>query len=275
MADEGLIQRVLGQQPAKLTNQVGVPAKLQFAFDALANCSAAFLLEAAAHPGHPVAADPGQRLATPQPVRLAQEPDRVIMIAGRDQGIRAPIRSFYAAVFDRDPSDEECDVLDHAFHTYYLLYEKEAALSSGLPHLFRQWHGAAGHTQSLLPLHPHDKLAPAVEQHRLTPCFALVQARHSRIRGVRPHLADHLASRTRQLRTGGMHLRMGPLQSSAGPLRERRARRPKPGRRAAHRPGPRRSARPGGADGLIALNRVTTRQLNRTVRWRRRGRGGR
>src|SRR5258706_15977475 len=48
MADERLIQRVLGQQPAKLTNQVGVPAKLQFAFDALANCSAAFLLEAAA-----------------------------------------------------------------------------------------------------------------------------------------------------------------------------------------------------------------------------------
>src|SRR5258707_7809668 len=88
MADESLIQRVLGQQPAKLTNQVRVPAKLQSAFDALANCSAAFLLEAAAHPSHPVAADPGQRLATPQPVRLPQEPDGVIMIAGRDQGIR-------------------------------------------------------------------------------------------------------------------------------------------------------------------------------------------
>jgi len=27
--------------------------------------------------------------------------------------LRTPIRSFYAAVLDRDPSDEECDVLDH------------------------------------------------------------------------------------------------------------------------------------------------------------------
>jgi hypothetical protein len=34
-------------------------------------------------------------------------------------------------------------------------------LSSGLPHLFRQWHDA-GHTQSLLSLFPHDKLVPAV-----------------------------------------------------------------------------------------------------------------
>jgi hypothetical protein len=88
MPHERLIQRVLGQQAAKLTNQVGVPAKLQFAFDALANCGAAFLFEAAAHPGHPVAVDPGQRLATPQPVRLAQKLSRVIMIAGRNQGSR-------------------------------------------------------------------------------------------------------------------------------------------------------------------------------------------
>src|SRR6266498_3769906 len=27
--------------------------------------------------------------------------------------LRTTIRSFYAAVLDRDPSDEECDVLDH------------------------------------------------------------------------------------------------------------------------------------------------------------------
>jgi hypothetical protein len=56
--------------------------------------------------------------------------------------LRSPIRGFYAAVLDRDPSDEECDFLDRTFHAYYLLYEKEAAPSSGLPHLFRQWHGA-------------------------------------------------------------------------------------------------------------------------------------
>jgi len=69
MAYECLIQRSTGPAARKLANQARVPAKLQFAFDALANCRAPFLFEAAAHPGHPVAADPGQRLATPQPVR--------------------------------------------------------------------------------------------------------------------------------------------------------------------------------------------------------------
>jgi phosphoglycolate phosphatase-like HAD superfamily hydrolase len=107
--------------------------------------------------------------------------------------LRTPTRSFYAAVLDRDPSDEECDVLKHAFHTYYLLYEKEAALSSGLPHLFRQWHGS-GHTQSLLSLHPQDKLVPAVERHGLTPYFALVQGTTPpSLERKAAYLADHLA----------------------------------------------------------------------------------
>jgi hypothetical protein len=34
--------------------------------------------------------------------------------------LRTPIRSFYAAVLDRDPSDDECDFLKHAFHACYL-----------------------------------------------------------------------------------------------------------------------------------------------------------
>jgi len=107
----------------------------------------------------------------------------------RSSGLRSAV--FYAAVLDRDPSDEECDFLDRAFHAYYLLYEREAAPSSGLPHLFRQWHGA-GHPQSLLSLFPHRKLVPAVERHGLTSYFALVQ-------GATPpyaeqkDLADHLA----------------------------------------------------------------------------------
>jgi hypothetical protein len=75
--------------------------------------------------------------------------------------LRTPVRNFYAAVLDRDPSDEECDFLVHAFRAYYLLHEKQAALSSGLPHLFRRWH-RAGHTQSLLSLFPHYKLVLAV-----------------------------------------------------------------------------------------------------------------
>jgi hypothetical protein len=71
-------------------------------------------------------------------------------------------------------SDDECDAVERGFHTYYLLHEQEAALSSGLPQLFCQWHGA-GHTQSLLSLLPHAKLVPAVEQHGPTSHFTLVQ----------------------------------------------------------------------------------------------------
>jgi len=104
--------------------------------------------------------------------------------------LRSPIRSFYAAVPDRDPSDEECDFFDRACRAYYLLYEKEAVPSSALPHLFRQWH-AAGHTQSLLSLFPHCKLVPAVERYGLTSYFALVQGATPPY-AERKDLADHL-----------------------------------------------------------------------------------
>jgi phosphoglycolate phosphatase-like HAD superfamily hydrolase len=105
--------------------------------------------------------------------------------------LRTPVRSFYAAVLGRDPSDEECDFLEDSFHTYYPLYEKEAPLSSGLPHLFRQWHDA-GHTQSLLSLHPHDKLVAAVERHGLTSYFALVQGA-APANPEQKAVADHLS----------------------------------------------------------------------------------
>src|SRR5260370_604721 len=39
---------------------------------------------------YPVAADPGQRRAAPEPVRLAQQHGRVIVVAACGQGIRLP-----------------------------------------------------------------------------------------------------------------------------------------------------------------------------------------
>src|ERR1039457_4446064 len=61
VGDERLIQRVLSQQMAELTYQVGVPAKLQLTLDALQDGRPAFFFEAVPHPCHPVAADPGPR----------------------------------------------------------------------------------------------------------------------------------------------------------------------------------------------------------------------
>lgn len=107
--------------------------------------------------------------------------------------LRTPVRGFYAAVLGRELSDDECGALERGFHKYYRLYEQEVALSPGLPQLLHRWNGS-GRTQSLLSLHPHDKLVPAVEQHGLTPYFTLIQ-------GTTPpyperkaaHLTDHLA----------------------------------------------------------------------------------
>ena len=73
VGDERLIQRILGQQMAELSHQVGVPAKLQLALDALEDGHPAFLIEAVPHPRHPVAADARERLAAPEPVRLPQQ----------------------------------------------------------------------------------------------------------------------------------------------------------------------------------------------------------
>src|SRR6266851_2928590 len=90
VSDERLVQRVLSQQVAKLTDQVGMPAKLQLTLDALQDGRPALLFEAVTHPRHPVAADPGQRLAAPQAVRLAQQHGRLVIVAARDEGIRLP-----------------------------------------------------------------------------------------------------------------------------------------------------------------------------------------
>ena len=73
MRDERFVQRVLREQVAELTDQVGVLAEVELALDPLQDGGPALLLQAGPHPGHPVAADPGERLAAPQPVRLAQQ----------------------------------------------------------------------------------------------------------------------------------------------------------------------------------------------------------
>ena len=101
MRDERFIQRVLRQQMRKLADQVGVPADLQLAADTLENRGAALLFEAVPHPRYPVAADPGQRLTSPEPVRLAEQRGRVIVITARGQGIRLPAQPAELMDIDR------------------------------------------------------------------------------------------------------------------------------------------------------------------------------
>ena len=107
VGDERLIQRVLSQQMAELPDQVGMPAKLQLALDALQDGPPALLFETVPHPRYPVAADPRQRLATPEPVRLAQQRGRVIVVAAGGQRFRLPAQSAELMQVDRLRIDVE------------------------------------------------------------------------------------------------------------------------------------------------------------------------
>ena len=90
VGDERFVRRVLNQHLAELTDQIGVPAKLQLAPDPLQNGGPALLLEGVPHPRGPVTGDPGQRLAAPQRVRLAQQPGGLLVVAAGGEGIRLP-----------------------------------------------------------------------------------------------------------------------------------------------------------------------------------------
>jgi hypothetical protein len=92
VGDEGFIQRVLSQQTANLADQVGVPALGQLAPDPLQDRGAALLLETVPHPRHPVAANPGQRLAAPERVCLPQQRRCVIVVTAGRQGIGLPAK---------------------------------------------------------------------------------------------------------------------------------------------------------------------------------------
>ncbi|GAA1960924.1 HAD family hydrolase [Catenulispora subtropica] len=106
--------------------------------------------------------------------------------------IKMPIRAFYTDILGHAPTDEEWEAMDATFHKYYVAYEREARLSTGLPDLFREWAGR-GHSQSLLSMYHDDKLVPVVEHHGIAHHFSLVQGtKPPRPARKAEHLADHL-----------------------------------------------------------------------------------
>ena len=130
VGDERLIQRVLSQQMAKLAYQVGVSAKFQLTLDALQDGRPALLFEAVTHPRHPVAADPGQRLAAPEPVRLAQQHGCVIVVAACGQCIRLPAQPAELMQVDRLRIDVE-HVASRAPHQLHAVARRPAGVTPG------------------------------------------------------------------------------------------------------------------------------------------------
>jgi len=90
VANQRFVRRVLDQQLRQLADQVGVLTEFQFAPDPLDHGGPSFLLERVAHPGGPVAADAGQRLAPPQRVRLPQQFGGRLVVTAGGQGVGLP-----------------------------------------------------------------------------------------------------------------------------------------------------------------------------------------
>ncbi|MFG3259273.1 HAD family hydrolase [Streptomyces sp. NPDC048172] len=84
-----------------------------------------------------------------------------------------PVPKFYERLLGREPSGSEWQVMDETFHRHYWQCAADAGLAEGAAELLaaRQ---AAGHTQSLCSLAPHDRLVPLLREHGIADRFTRV-----------------------------------------------------------------------------------------------------
>ncbi|WP_308364107.1 HAD family hydrolase [Streptomyces sp. ISL-86] len=105
-----------------------------------------------------------------------------------------PVPKFYERLMGRLPTDAEWLVMDEAFHRHYWAAAENAGLAEGAKELLQEW-TAAGATQSLLSLAPHEKLVPLVRTHGIDRHFVRVDGRigpsHTSKAG---HLVRHMAA---------------------------------------------------------------------------------
>ncbi|WP_340561142.1 HAD family hydrolase [Streptomyces sp. GSL17-111] len=108
-----------------------------------------------------------------------------------------PVPRFYEKLTGRIPTDEEFAVLNECFHRHYFDRVDTVTLTLGAAELLaaRQ---AAGGTQSLCSLAPHDHLVPLVRRHGIEGHFTRVDGLATPLsgHGKAAHMARHLASLT-------------------------------------------------------------------------------
>ncbi|WP_171170462.1 HAD family hydrolase [Streptomyces sp. I05A-00742] len=105
-----------------------------------------------------------------------------------------PVPRFYERLMGRLPTEAEWQVMDAAFHRHYAAYAVDAGLAAGARELLAD-RQAAGHTQSLCSLAPHDELIPLVRTHGIERHFVRVDGRTGRSdRGKAEQMARHLAA---------------------------------------------------------------------------------
>lgn len=84
-----------------------------------------------------------------------------------------PVPRFYERLWGRRPTGEEWEVMDAAFHRHYWRLAQGAGLADGAAELLAAQQ-AAGRTQSLCSLAPHERLVPMLHTHGVAQHFLRV-----------------------------------------------------------------------------------------------------
>lgn len=105
-----------------------------------------------------------------------------------------PVPRFYERLLGRLPSADEWEAMDRTFHRHYWALAGSCGLAEGAAELLTS-RQAAGHTQSLCSLAPHDKLVPIVTTHGIVDRFVRVDGSTGPSgTGKAEQLARHLAA---------------------------------------------------------------------------------
>ena len=105
-----------------------------------------------------------------------------------------PVPKFYERLIGRLPSDAEWAVMDESFHRHYWRLAENCGLAEGAAELLAE-REAAGFTQSLCSLAPHDRLLPIVSAHGITGRFLRIDGRTGPSTGGKAdQMARHLAA---------------------------------------------------------------------------------
>jgi phosphoglycolate phosphatase-like HAD superfamily hydrolase len=105
-----------------------------------------------------------------------------------------PVPRFYERLMGRLPSEEEWAVMDETFHRHYWHRARDAGLAEGAAELLAD-RTAAGRTQSLCSLAPHDRLVPLLRTHGIDRHFVRVDgARGPSGGGKAQQMERHLLS---------------------------------------------------------------------------------
>ncbi|MFR9673907.1 HAD family hydrolase [Streptomyces sp. TR06-5] len=105
-----------------------------------------------------------------------------------------PVPRFYERLIGRLPTDEEWETMDALFHHHYWARADDLGLTEGAEELLAA-RDAAGHTQSLCSLAPHDRLLPLVRTHGIDRHFLRVDGSTGDNNGGKAgQMARHLAA---------------------------------------------------------------------------------